>query len=916
MMATVLLRLIKILFFADAVLIAAHLMLRSQSWLFDLDQENNVPTYFAAAQVLLVAFLMIEINLTERRLLKKIIPGTWIWIVLAAGFTYLAVDDVVSIHEYVLRHTTRDLMPADSLWLSLMPWQIIFGPLFAIIAALLIAVILTRFNKDRTLTRFATAGLCCWILAVLMEGLAKPVFMAQGWYNVGVVIEEGLELVGGTLFVLAFATYGTALKSGFQPDSLTQRSGGLLIKSMAIILLISVCGAGIVIAFSLQNSTWLYRHNAGVLMKRGQYDRATIAFEKTLKENPADPIAWAQLGRCQQQEHKISAAIKSYKKSLQLNSHQPLLAQTLKQLESKANANKAPADDGFKKNVVAHIDNPFEDGWDTEAFAKLADKQIKSFSKLLEKESSLTTASLSPLITKDFFCDALLPNDQQEVFSGEALTVNRGRTDTDSQLFRGAQGFLDATKELVNVFQPAQITRSKFKIFRVDKVENSEYFDTKLYVALIGHNAKEMVEQNATWSIRWLAGEKKSPPRIQSIRVDDFEIVRTKGSHGALFAECTPAVLSDNECYEPQILRGFNHWLQTSQRRRHLFRLGTPGIAVSDVDGDGREDLYLCQEVGLPNRLFLHQEDNRLVDVSKEWGVDWLHDARCPLLFDWDNDGDQDLAVSVLGGVMLAENDGNQKFKLLDVLATSDDTQSMAAADYDQDGDIDLYVCVYRRDGKISGEMTSLVPGAAENFVYHDANTGGPSALFRNDGNGKFTNVTDTVGMGDNNFRFSYGASWDDYDNDGDVDLYVANDFGRDNLYQNTDGKFKDIADEANIENSASGMAVISGDYDNDGWTDIFVSNMWSSAGNRVTTQDKFKADASAQIKNRLQRLARGNTLLKNTGDGHFEHKSADANVEVGRWAWGCQFLDLNNDSWDDLMVANGFITTDDSGDL
>ena len=149
-----------------------------------------------------------------------------------------------------------------------------------------------------------------------------------------------------------------------------------------------------------------------------------------------------------------------------------------------------------------------------------------------------------------------------------------------------------------------------------------------------------------------------------------------------------------------------------------------------------------------------------MIDVSKEWGVDWLHDSRCPLFFDWDNDGDQDLAVSVLGGVMLAENNGNQTFKLHNILSTSDDTQSMAAADYDQDGDIDLYVCVYRRDGKTSGEMTSLLPGEAENFVYHDANTGGPSALFSNDGNGGFTNVTESVGMGENNYRFSYAASW------------------------------------------------------------------------------------------------------------------------------------------------------------
>jgi len=915
-MSTFLLRYIKLFFIADLAIVIAHVLLHDRSPLFDLDLENNIPTYFATAQVFLAALLMVEIHVIERKYFKSIIPGTWVWLVLAAAFAYLAIDDVAAIHEYVLRHTTRDLLPPDSLWISLMPWQIIFGPLFALIAALLITIMLTRFIKDRTLLRLAGAALGCWIFAVLMEGLAKPVFMAQGWYNASVVIEEGLELVGGTLFVLAFAKYVAALKADFRPDSFSQRSSYLFIKASAFILLISICGAGIVVAFSLQNSAWLYRHNAGVLMKRGQYDRAIVAFQQAVKARPNDPTVWAQLGRCQQQQQKLPAAIESYSKSLEINPRQPLLVRTLRQLEIEASGASLQSGEESKKNPVAHIDNPFEDGWDTEAFAKLADKQMKVFGKLLEKESSLTPTDLTPLITSDFSCNALLPENQKEVFSGKALTVQRGQSNTDLKSFTGPQGFSDATKELLSVFQPAENIRSKFKMFRVNKDADSNYIDTTLYVALTGRNGREMVEQNATWSIRWLPGKDKTPPRMDSISVDDFEIVRTAGSDGALFAECTPAVLDANDCYEPQILRGFNHWLQTSQRRRHLFRLGTPGIAVSDVDGDGREDLYLCQEVGLPNRLFLHQEDNRLIDVSKEWGVDWLHDSRCPLFFDWDNDGDQDLAVSVIGGVMLAENNGNQTFKLHDILSTSDDTQSMAAADYDQDGDIDLYVCVYRRDGKTSGEMTSLLPGAAEDFVFHDANTGGPSALFRNDGNGGFTNVTESVGMNDNNYRFSYAASWDDYDNDGDVDLYVANDFGRDNLYQNTDGKFKDIADESNIENSASGMAVISGDYDHDGWMDIFVSNMWSSAGNRVTTQEKFKADAPAEVKNRLQRFARGNTLLKNTGDGHFEHKSAEANVEVGRWAWGCQFFDLNNDSWDDLMVANGFITTDDSGDL
>ena len=154
-------------------MIIAHVLLHDRSPLFDLDLENNIPTYFAAAQVFLAALLMVEIHVTERKYFKRIVPGTWVWIILAAAFAYLAIDDVAAIHEYVLRHTARDLLPPDSLWISLMPWQIIFAPLFALIAALLVTIMLTRFIKDRTLLRLAGAALGCWIFAVLMEGLAK-----------------------------------------------------------------------------------------------------------------------------------------------------------------------------------------------------------------------------------------------------------------------------------------------------------------------------------------------------------------------------------------------------------------------------------------------------------------------------------------------------------------------------------------------------------------------------------------------------------------------------------------------------------------------------------------------------------------------------------------------------------------------
>ena len=218
------------------------------------------------------------------------------------------------------------------------------------------------------------------------------------------------------------------------------------------------------------------------------------------------------------------------------------------------------------------------------------------------------------------------------------------------------------------------------------------------------------------------------------------------------------------------------------------------------------------------------------------------------------------------------------------------------------------------------------LPGAAAGFVVHDANNGGNNILFQNqiqaEGDWRFVDVTQKTGLNANNHRHSLAAAWDDFDNDGDQDLYVANDYGRDNLYRNdassdgTSRKFVDISTSANVEDSATGMSITWGDYDRDGWMDAFVSNMWSSAGNRIAFQDQFRQKASPETKRRIQRLARGNTLLKNQGDGTFTDQSAPAGIEMGRWAWGSHFIDLNNDGWEDVLMSNGYITTGDTGDL
>jgi hypothetical protein len=111
-------------------------------------------------------------------------------------------------------------------------------------------------------------------------------------------------------------------------------------------------------------------------------------------------------------------------------------------------------------------------------------------------------------------------------------------------------------------------------------------------------------------------------------------------------------------------------------------------------------------------------------------------------------------------------------------------------------------------------------------------------------------------------------------------------------------------------------MSCCWGDFNRDGWLDLYVSNMFSSAGNRITEQQQFQQVADQQTRAAFRRHARGNTLYLNQQDGTFADVSVEAGVVLGRWAWGSLFADLNNDGWDDLLVANGFITQADTVDL
>ena len=347
---------------------------------------------------------------------------------------------------------------------------------------------------------------------------------------------------------------------------------------------------------------------------------------------------------------------------------------------------------------------------------------------------------------------------------------------------------------------------------------------------------------------------------------------------------------------------------------------GYHGVSVRDIDGDDREDVFLCQPAGIRNLLFKRKPDGTLTEASAAAGLDHLDNTRSALFVDLDNDGDADAVLTLGDDVVMLENGGRGTFRPRTTVKTASWLMSMTAADFDNDGLLDIHLCGYSpRDATAAGDLL------ANPVPYHDADNGARNFLLRNEGGFRFADVTRETGMDVNNRKFTNASAWEDFDNDGDQDLFCANDFGRKNLYRNDlirDGKrqdratFVDVAEAAGVADLGAGMSVAWSDWDRDGRMDPYVANMFSSAGRRIASQRHFKAGESEATRAGLLRLARGNTLFRNRGDGTFEDMAEPSGTVLGRWAWASLFADFNNDGWEDLHVCNGFYTRSDLDDL
>jgi Flp pilus assembly protein TadD/peroxiredoxin len=510
------------------------------------------------------------------------------------------------------------------------------------------------------------------------------------------------------------------------------------------------------------------------------------------------------------------------------------------------------------------------------------------------------------LLAPGFRGGRLLPSEPRSVTRNGSLEISRSDS-LSPDLALDARSFAAELKRLVDDLK--QVAVAEFLVTAIADQREQRLATIEVRYDLVGPGrAAWRVERLGTWRMRWRRDQSGWRVLEWTARSYLESVARSP-----VFTEVTSAVLGANESFRRQLGTSLDAWMATLDSVLTRDSNGHHGVSVGDADGDGLDDLYLAQPSGLPNRLYRARGDGTFEDVTEAAGLAVLDDTAESLFADVDNDGDEDLVLATGTKPLLFLNDGKGHFtNVPDAFRFARPLQgsltSIAMADYDRDGFLDLYLCVY-----------SYFYGAGEDkagtpMPYYDARTGPPGVLFRNDGRGHFVDATEEAGLEAGNDHYHFAAAWADYDGDGWPDLLVANDFGTKNLYRNRgrkDGKvtFEEVAGAAGVLDHGAGMSATFLDYDNDGRLDIYTGNMWSPVGLRVTSEPGFMPDATPEVRGLYARHARGNSLFRNRGDGRFEDVSLPARAALGRWAWSSDALDFDSDGWDDLYVVNGMLT-------
>ena len=361
------------------------------------------------------------------------------------------------------------------------------------------------------------------------------------------------------------------------------------------------------------------------------------------------------------------------------------------------------------------------------------------------------------------------------------------------------------------------------------------------------------------------------------------------------------------------------HWTHIDGRSGQKYFMETlgSGAAFFDYDSDGAPDLYLVNGAPLPgydaavnqntdktittitadfysrptNSLFRNNGDGTFTDVTEDAGVGDTGYGHGCAVGDYDNDGHPDIYVTNYGENRLYRNNGNGTFSDVTEKAGVAEPRwstGCAFADYDNDGHLDLYVVNYIVFNLEENPWCGLKEKGIRAYCEPDNFPAQSDTLFRNNGDGTFTDVTKSAGIYNTTGK-GLGVVWGDYNNDGAPDIYVANDSTENLFYRNNgDGTFEEVGFMVGValsENGAAenGMGTTFGDYDNDGWLDLTVTNYAQQT----------------------------NTLYHNDSDGFFTDATTTtktAQVTYPYLGWATAFIDYDNDGYRDIFVANGHL--------
>ncbi|HKF45974.1 MAG TPA: FG-GAP-like repeat-containing protein [Terracidiphilus sp.] len=458
----------------------------------------------------------------------------------------------------------------------------------------------------------------------------------------------------------------------------------------------------------------------------------------------------------------------------------------------------------------------------------------------------------------------------------------------------------------------AKVQTADFEIYGIEEINNSPVtVRTRIRYDLVADRSDGRREERiGTWTVEWMRDASQGWLARRWQAGEETSCI----ANGPGFVDVTSSALGSAGSYKSQLLRGANHWRSLLDAAIGVDVYCNNGVSFGDFDNDGFDDFYICQPAGLPNRLYRNRGDGTFEDVTEKAGVGVLDNTACALFADFENRGLQDLLVVCGTGPVLFINNGDGTFRLKrDAFKFARPPQGTfthaAIADYDRDGRLDIYFCLYMYYLGLD-QYHYPVP-------YYDARNGPPNCAFHNEGNWSFVESTGPSGLDADNNRYSFACAWGDANGDGFPDLFVANDFGSSQLYRNNgDGTFTVVSREAHVESVGAGMSCCWCDYDNDGRQDIYVPSMWEAAGQRVSGQAQFHNGAPPNIRELYQRHARGNALYRNLGNGQFENTGQHAGVEMGRWSWCSDFWDIDHDGYSDLYVTNGYISGPDRDDV